>query len=309
MGATAPRTLLECVRMFEDKTVAFEFFKELRWPNGPVCPDCGCSEYSFIKTRFLFKCKACKKQYSVKMGTVLEESPLGLDKWLPAIWLITNTKNGTSSHELGRALGVTQRTAWFMLHRIREAMKTGTFEKLKDVVEVDETFVGGKAKNMHKEVRERKITGTGGKDKAVVFGMMERGGDVRAYVVSDRTRATVQGEIAKNVDPGAKVYTDSFTSYNGLNRRYRHDFVDHNAIEFVRGDVHTNGIENFWALFKRCLKGTYISVLPCHLDAYLVEESFRFNERRLVDGERFRQVVGQVSGKRVTYRELTARGR
>lgn len=143
--------------MFEDKAVAFEFFKNLRWPNGPACPDCGCSEYSFLSTRLTFKCKACKRQYSVKKGTIFEDSPLGLDKWLPAIWLIANTKNGTSSHELGRALGVTQRTAWFMLHRIRVAMKTGTFEKLKDTVEVDETFVGGKARNMHKHKREEKI--------------------------------------------------------------------------------------------------------------------------------------------------------
>ena len=295
--------------MFEDKTVAFEFLKEIRWPNGPVCPDCGCSEYSFLSTRLMFKCKACKKQYSVKKGTIFEDSPLGLDKWLPAIWLIANTKNGTSSHELGRALGVTQRTAWFMLHRIRDAMTTGTFENLKDTVEVDETFVGGKARNMHKEVRERKVTGTGGKDKTIVFGMLERGGDVRAYVVSDRSRATVQGEIAKNVDRGAKVMTDAFVSYKGLDRTYRHDWVDHNSIEFVRGDVHPNGIENFWALFKRCLKGTYISVLPCHLDAYLAEETFRFNERKGKDADRFKQVVGQVGGKRIQYKELIARGR
>ena len=300
---------MECIAMFSDKAVAFEFFKELRWPNGPVCPDCGCSEYSFLSTRLMFKCKACKKQYSVKKGTIFEDSPLGLDKWLPAIWLIANTKNGTSSHELGRALGVTQRTAWFMLHRIRVAMKTGTFEKLQDVVEADETFVGGKSRNMHKHKREEKIQGRGAVGKAIVFGMIERGGEVRAYVISDRSRPTIEREIAKNVDKGAKLYTDSFTSYNTLRTRYRHEVVDHTAIEFVRGEVHTNGIENFWALFKRCIKGTYISVLPCHLDSYLDEEVFRFNERKLKDADRFKTVVSQVSGKRIQYRELIARGR
>lgn len=139
--------------------------------------------------------------------------------------------------------------------------------------------------------------------------MIERGGEVRAYMVSDRTRTTLQTEIAKNVDPGAKAFTDSFTSYSGLNNRFRHEVVDHASIEFVRGEVHTNGIENFWALFKRCLKGTYISVLPCHLDAYLVKEAFRFNERKGKDADRFRQVVEQVSGRRITYRELVARRR
>jgi transposase-like protein len=163
-----PSNLLEAIRYFSDLDVATDFVAKLRWPDGPVCPKCGCVEYSYLTTRRLWKCKACKKQYSVKLGTIFEDSPLGLDKWLPAVWLTANSKNGISSHELGRSLGITQKSAWFMLHRIRLAMQTGTFEKLNGEIEVDETFVGGRSENMHKKVRDRKITGTGGKDKAIV---------------------------------------------------------------------------------------------------------------------------------------------
>src|SRR6266545_5383233 len=167
-----PSTLLEAVRYFSDLDVATEYVAKLRWPSGPVCPNCGGLDHSFLKTRRIWKCKACKRQFSVKVGTIFEDSALGLDKWLPAVWLIANSKNGISSHELGRALGTTQKSAWFMLHRIRLAMQTGSFHKLDGEVEVDETYIGGKARNMHKRDRVRKITWTGGKDKAVVLGMI-----------------------------------------------------------------------------------------------------------------------------------------
>lgn len=176
-----PQSLMEAIRHFSDLDLCNDFVARLRWPNGPVCPRCGCTEHSYLSTRRVWKCKGCKKQYSVKVGTIFEGSPLGLDKWLPAVWLAANSKNGISSHELGRALGVTQKSAWFMLHRIRLAMQTGSFNKLG--VEVDETFIGGKARNMHKSDRARKISGTGGKDKTAVLGMVERGGAVRAEVV------------------------------------------------------------------------------------------------------------------------------
>jgi transposase-like protein len=198
-----PRTLIEAIRYFSDQDVCVKFVAQLRWPNGPECPRCGSGEYSFLATRRVWKCKACKKQYSVKVGTIFEDSAISLDKWLAAMWLIANSKNGVSSHEMGRSLGITQKSAWFLLHRIRLAMQTGTFQKLDGEIEVDETFIGGKARNMHKHTRARKITGTGGKDKAIVAGVLQRGGEMRATVVSDTKRSTLQDGVRDHVKPGA----------------------------------------------------------------------------------------------------------
>src|SRR5829696_4273425 len=203
--ARLPNNLVDAIRHFSDPDVATGFVAALRWPDGPVCPRCEGTDHSYLTTRRVWKCKACKKQFSVKVGTVFEDSPLGLDKWLPSVWLIANSKNGISSHELGRALGVTQKSAWFMLHRIRLAMQTGTFQKIDGIAEVDETFIGGKARNMHKVVRDRKITGTGGKDKTMVLGALERGGKVRATVVGGRSRSTLQAFVRENVEEGATV--------------------------------------------------------------------------------------------------------
>jgi transposase-like protein len=221
-----PTTLIEAIRYFSDLDVCTDFVAHLRWPNGPACPRCGGVEHSYLTTRRLWKCKGCKKQFSVKVGTIFEDSALGLDKWLPAIWLIANSKNGISSHELGRALGVTQKSAWFMLHRIRLAMHTGSFNKLDGEIEVDETYIGGKARNMHKDVRKRRITGTGGKDKTAVVGIRQRDGETRARVISDNKRSTLHGQIVEHVEPGATVYTDVHRSYSGLDRMYEHETVD-----------------------------------------------------------------------------------
>ncbi len=301
-----PTNLLEAVRYFSDLDVAVDFVAKMRWPNGPVCPRCGCIEHSYLTTRRVWKCKACKKQFSVKAGTIFEDSPLGLDKWLPAVWLIANAKNGISSHELGRAIGVTQKSTWFMLHRIRLAMQTGSFEKLDGEVEVDETFIGGKARNMHKHERARKITGTGGKDKTLVVGFRQRDGEVRASVAADRTRLTLQAHVDEQVAPGSTVYTDQLDSYRGLGSRFTHQTVDH-AEKYVDGQVHTNGIENFWSLLKRGLNGTYISVEPYHLFRYLDERVFTFNMRDLDDYGRFATVLAAVSGRRLTWAQLTGR--
>ncbi len=299
-----PTNLLEAVRYFSDLDIATDFVAKMRWPNGPVCPRCEGTEHSYITTRRLWKCKSCKRQFSVKVGTIFEDSALGLDKWLPAVWLIANSKNGISSHELGRALGTTQKSAWFMLHRIRLAMQTGTFEKFSGIVEVDETYIGGKARNMHKAERARKITGTGVKDKAKVLGMIERGGMVRAEVITDIKRSTLQGRVHDSVEIGASVFTDALPSYSGLDRDYDHRTVDH-AERYVDGQVHTNHMENFWALFKRGLHGTYISVEPFHLFRYLDERVFAFNLRELNDLSRFQTAVGSVAGRRLTYAKLT----
>lgn len=299
-----PQSLIEAIRYFSDLDVCTEFVAKLRWPHGPVCPRCGCVEYSYLTTRRLWKCKGCKKQYSIKLGTIFEDSALGLDKWLPAIWLIANSKNGISSHELARSLDITQKSAWFMLHRIRLAMQTGTFDKFDGPVEVDETFIGGKARNMHKDVRKRKITGTGGKDKTAVAGVLQRGGDIRASVVPNRKKKTLQATVKAHVAPGASVYTDTLSSYSGLSAEFDHETVDH-AERYVDGHVHTNGVENFWSLLKRGLHGTYVSVEPYHLFRYLDERMFTYNLRGLNDYGRFEVVLRAVAGRRLTYADLT----
>jgi transposase-like protein len=302
-----PSSLLEAIRYFSDLDVATEYVAKLRWPNGPVCPKCGGTEYSYLTTRRLWKCKTCKKQYSVKVGTIFEDSPLGLDKWLPAVWLAANSKNGISSHELGRALGTTQKSAWFMLHRIRLAMRSGTFEALSGQVEVDETYIGGKARNMHKTERRQRIRpGRSADHKTPVIGIIERGGRVRAQVVDDVKRRTLQSYVRDAVKPGSNIYTDALPSYTGLDKDFHHLTVNH-AISYVDGQVHTNYIENFWSLLKRGLHGTYISVRPFHLYRYLDERMFTFNERELDDFGRFEKVMRSVSGRRLTYMTLTGK--
>lgn len=302
--STTPRTLLEAIRYFEDVDVATEFVAKLRWPDGAVCDRCGSVENYYLSTRRVWKCKGCKRQFSVKVGTIFEDSPLGLDKWLPAVWLIANSKNGISSHELGRALGVTQKSAWFMLHRIRLAMQTGSFEKLKGTAEVDETFVGGLSKNMHAKERREKITGTGVMDKTIVVGALERGGEVRAQVVRDRTTKSLMGFINDNVVEGSTLYTDSHQAYSRAGKTFQHAIVDHNLGQYVNGLIYTNGIENFWSILKRTIKGTYIAINPEHLLAYVDERVFAFNNRKGSDFDRFNLVLGQVANRRLTYKEL-----
>jgi transposase-like protein len=305
-----PSNLLEAIRYFSDLDIATDYVAKLRWPNGPVCPRCGATKYSYLTTRRIWKCKACKRQYSVKVGTIFEDSPLGLDKWLPAIWLAANSKNGISSHELGRALGITQKSAWFMLHRIRLAMRSGTFSMLSGEVEIDETYIGGKARNMHqgaaKTPRRRTVRQGRSKDKTAVLGMIERGGRVRAHVIEDIRRKTLHGYVRDNVVEGSTLYTDEFVSYTGLGRDYDHRTINH-AVAYVDGNVHTNVMENFWSLLKRGLHGTYISVRPFHLFRYLDERMFTFNERELDDLGRFEKVAQSASGHRLTYVQVTGK--
>ena len=298
-----PRTLLEAIRYFSDLDVCTDFVAAMRWPDGPVCPACDGTQHSFLTTRRLWKCKACKKQFSVKVGTIFEDSALGLDKWLPAVWLAANSKNGISSHELARALGITQKSAWFMLHRIRLAMQTGSFKKLDGEVEVDETFIGGKARNMSFSKR-RRLGIHGSETKTIVAGALERGGTVRASVVPDTGHRTLQTHVRDHVEAGATVYTDAHRSYSGLDADYAHKTVNH-AERYVSGQVYTNGLENFWSLLKRGLHGTYISVQPFHLFRYLDERVFTYNLRELTDIGRFTFVLQQVSGRRLTYTEVT----
>lgn len=304
-----PATLFEVVRYFSDPDVCLAFMVQMRWPDGVVtCPHCGRTDPRFLANARLWECRAKhpRKKFSIKVGTIFEDSPIGFDKWLPAVWLLTNAKNGISSYELGRSLGVTQKTAWFMLSRIRLAMQNGTFEKLGGEVEIDETFIGGEARNMHKGVRARKITGTGGAGTAAVLGLLERHGRVRIAVIPDRTRGTLQPRVRAAVEGGAEVFTDALSSYRALDAELVHQFVDH-AAKYVDGKVHANGIENFWSLLRPALSGTYVSVEPFYLFHYLDEQSFRFNERHGDDRERLLKVIGATEGKRLTYKRLTGK--
>jgi len=304
-----PSDLRNAIVYFNDVEHCREFMVELCWPDGKVkCPRCGSEHVLWIAKERVWKCygKHDHAKFSLKTGTIFEDSPIALEKWLPAAWLIINCKNGISSYELARDLKVTQKSAWFMLHRIRLAMQSGTFEKLSGEVEADETFIGGKARNMHVAQRKRRITGTGTKDKTAVMGILERGGKVRTVVVPNRRRSALQGEIRKHVEAGAALYTDALLSYNGLEGDYAHQVVDH-AVQYVDGRVHTNGLENFWSLLKRSISGTCISVEPFHLFRYLDEQSFRYNERKSTDAERFVTVMKQIVGKRLTFDELTGK--
>jgi transposase-like protein len=299
-----PTTLQEAILFFADKGTCFNFMVSMRWSDGiAVCPYCENNQTSFLSTRNIWKCKRCKKQFSVKIGTIFEDSPIGLDKWLTAMWLIANAKNGISSYEIHRAIGITQKSAWFMLHRIRLAMQNGSLDKLSGNVEVDETFIGGKAKNMHKAKREAIIKGRGSVGKAVVMGLLERKGRVRAKVIESTDKATLHNEVKENVKQGSNLFTDEWRSYQGLNNDYVHEVINH-SIEYVKGNVHTNGIENFWSLLKRTIKGTYVSVEPFHLGKYIDEQVFRYNERKAKDKDRFIGVLNAVSGKRLTYNQL-----
>jgi transposase-like protein len=318
-----PKTLQEAIAYFADPDRAFEFAKKLRWPDGNViCPRCDAAKNSFIKTRKLWFCYACKRQFTIKVKTIFEDSPLGLDKWMAAFWLLANAKNGISSHELGRALGVTQTTAWFMLQRIREVMKKHAWDTSKiggpsSQVEADETFVGGKVRNMHKARRVRFAAEEGfsgaATGKTIVQGILDRNlRKVRATVVPNVTRETLQNEILKNVKFGSTVYTDNAVAYdNGMQRRFVHDVVNKTEA-YVRGQVHVNGMENFWSLLKRSLRGTYVAVEPFHLSRYVDEQVFRYNhrkdgDRKLNDSDRFAAVMVQVLGRRLTYSDLTGK--
>ncbi|MBI4302774.1 MAG: IS1595 family transposase [Chloroflexi bacterium] len=306
-----PKTLVEAIKYFSDQDVCLNFVANLRWPNGVACPTCGSMDVRFISTRRIWECKAqhSKRQFSVKVGTIFEDSAIGLDKWLAAIWMIANAKNGVSSYEVARGLGVTQKTAWFMMHRIRLAMGTENNGKLSGTVEADETYIGGKARNMHKSKREKIIKGRGGVGKIAVMGLLERHGNedipsqVRTKILADTSRKTIPPAVRESVEVGSNLLTDALSPYKDLDAEYVHEVIDH-AEAYVRGHVHTNSIENFWSLLKRAIRGTYVNVEPFHLFRYLDEETFRFNTRKTDDGNRFQGVVSGITGKRLTYNEL-----
>jgi transposase-like protein len=319
-----PQTLQQAIQFFADYENCRQFMIAVRWADGKVrCPYCNSEKVTYLEKARLYRCyeKHPKQKFSLKIGTVYEDSPIPLEKWLPATWLLANCRNGISSYEIGRALGVTQKSAWFMMHRIRLAMQSGSFQKfgggMNSEVEVDETFIGGKLKNMHASKRERiaRTLGTtaGIGSKTTVMGFLDREQrKVRTAIVPNTSRIALQTELLKHVADDTNVYTDDAGAYNKLPSTYVHEIVSH-AQQYVRGRVHTNGLENFWSLLKRGLNGTYVAVEPFHLHRYLDEQTFRYNNRRdengrkLSDAERFTLALSQIAGKRLTFAEVTGK--
>jgi transposase-like protein len=312
-----PNTLQQAIQYFANFDNCRDFMVSIRWQDGKVrCPQCGADKITYLENARLYRCYEDhpKQKFSLKVGTIFEDSPIPLEKWLPAVWLLVNCKNGISSYEIHRALGVTQKSAWFMMHRIRLAIQTKSFLKMGGsgkAIEADESFIGGAARFMHKERRNRMITARGVKDKAAAFGILERGGEVRVFAVPSRKKKALQGHIAEHVEEGSPVYTDALMSYMGLNGKFQHEVIDH-AEKYVEGNVHTNGLENFWSLLKRGLKGTYISTEPFHLFRYLDEQAFRYNHRAtknspINDGDRFEMAMSRIVGKRLTFAEVTGK--
>src|SRR5208283_2465067 len=306
-----PESLQEAIQYFANPDNCIDYFAVRRWPNGvAICPTCGSDKVKFRANRRTWTCSKhhAKREFSIKVGTVMEDSAIPLDKWLTATWLVTNCKNGISSYEIARDVKVTQKAAWFMLQRLRLAIQDDFFgSKLGGEVEVDESFIGGKARNMHLSERKRRITGTGTKDKTAVMGILERGGKIRTTVVPNRKKHELQSQVRKHVEAGAALYSDALLSYEGLATDYAHKVVDH-AVQYVDGRVHTNCLENFWSLLKRGISGTYVSVEPFHLHRYLDEQTFRFNNRKnMNDSQRFELAMSNVFGKRLTYDQLTGK--
>src|ERR1700736_6961102 len=308
---TEPQTLLDAIRYFADPDVTLRTMVELRWPNGVCCPTCGRTDPRFISTRRMWECKEKhpRRQFSAKVGTIFEDSPIDLGKWFAAVWMVANCKNGISSYELHRALGVTQKTAWFMLQRIRLAMQKGG-GLFKGEVEVDETFIGGRARKMNAQQRARRKTqGSGQWNLEPVQGILERTTEgqpsqVRLFHVTRASRKQLDPNVRQHVEKGAEIFTDALKSYNELSDEYQHKVIDH-AECYAKGRIHTNGLENFWSLLKRGLGGTYVSVEPFHLFRYLDEQAFRFNARKMTDAERFDMAVKGIVGKRLMFDQLT----
>jgi transposase-like protein len=314
-----PKTLQDAILHFSDPENCREFTISVRWLDGKVrCPKCDSQKVTYLKNARLYKCyeNHPKTKFSLKVGTVFEDSPIPLEKWLPAVWMLVTCKNGVSSYEIHRALGVTQKTAWFMLHRIRLAMQARSFDKSKiggpgSEIEVDETFIGGKARNMHKDRRLRMKVREGNWGKTVVMGVLHRGGEVHARVIPDRKKEAICGVVREVVEQGSTLYTDEFDNYKLLKDDYTHKIINH-LEKYVDGRIHTQGIENFWSLLKRGLGGTYVSVEPFHLFRYVDEQAFRYNNRAtkdnpLSDADRFSYALSQIVGKRLTYQEVTGK--
>lgn len=302
-------SLYQLFEVIPDEAAAVAHFRAIRWKNGAVCPYCGSVRVYDLKGGMRHKCGDCRLSFSIKVGTIFEDTKIQIRKWLAAIWLITSHKKGIASTQLARDIGVTQKTAWFMLHRLRHAARTRSFNRpLGGEVEVNETFIGGKHGNRHISERRENAAAKGKKrsgiaGKAIVMGLLERGGELRAGVIASTAQSELEPIVRHHVAEGAKVYTDEHRGYHDLRHGFDHQTVAHSRDEYVRGSVHTQSIEGFWSLLKRQIYGIHHWVSAKHLDQYVAEASWRYMLRKRADGARVTTLLAQTDG-RLTYTML-----
>lgn len=298
--------LIELVTYFKNEQVCINYLAKIRWDRNPVCPyeSCGHNKVFKYSNGKTYKCSCCQKQFSVRVGTIFEDSKVSLKKWFAAIYLVTSHKKGISSTQLAKDIGVTQKTAWFMLHRIRKALGLHqSDDKLDGVCEADETYVGGQEKNKHWDKKTKGTQGRSTKTKIAIAGVIERGGELRAKKVDNTNMKTLGRHISDNVAEGSLVNTDEWLGYRKLHKMYKHNVINHKSKEYVRGETHTNTIEGFWAILKRGIKGVYHVMSAKHIQMYIDEYVFRYNTRNMSEYDRFNLMLGNT-GARLKYCEL-----
>jgi transposase-like protein len=312
LGKALPfSTINDIAIYFQEQNTCINYLIQLRWPNGVTCPFCNHRKVYHIQgAKPHYKCAGCRKHFSALKGSIFENSSIPLSKWFMAIYILSTHRKGISSIQVSRDIGVRQKTAWFMMQRIRYAVKMQSFNRDKlgkdGIVEMDESYIGGKTSNMHKK-KLAKVLESGEQQKMAIAGAIERGGEVRAQYIDKTNYENIVPFLIKNVYQGSKLMTDEHVVYTNAKRLYKHKTIKHMLKEYVRGDVHTNTIENFWSVLKRGVYGTYHFITVKHVQNYLEEFAFRFNNRKITEAQRFDKLVS-LSNQRITYKALTDHG-